>query len=281
MKTIVLQNGDLRAEITSQGASIHRLFYRDLEVGKDGITVGRYANRIYKGHLCIDGLEYQLDTNENGHCLHGGTDGFDKKLWDIVSSNDSSAELCMTSPDKDMGFPGEMKVCVNYALLNNSIHIKYEASSDKDTVINLTNHTYFNLNGRGNADGHILQINAELWTETDDELIPTGALLPVDGTFYDYRSEQPFRPDIDINYVLKGDEFKKAASLYGTLSGVCMAVYTDQPGMQVYNTKTHICLETQHFPDSPNHPDFPSVLLKAGDIFRSETVYAFSKIESR
>ena len=283
---IILKNGKLTAVIDPLGAQVKELWYGGLCVGKDGITVGRYANRIGGAAFSLGGETYRLSESENGNCLHGGEEGFDKRIWKAAAPADGlseapenslkSAELQLVSPDGDQGFPGKLSVSVWFTAENDSLIIDYRAVSDKDTVINLTNHTYFNLNGGGSAAGHLLSIDAEQITETDGSLIPTGRLLDVEGTRFDYRRQRRFEPDHDENYVLNGSEFRRAATLKGTESGLCMQVFTDQPGLQLYNTESAVCLETQHFADSPNHPEFPTALLKAGEVFASRTVYAFT-----
>ena len=274
--SVVLQNGIIRAVIDPLGACVKELYFSNVLVGRDGITVGRYANRIKGGKLAIGEKEYRLEGNENGHCLHGGPEGFDKRLWKLEERTESSARLTLLSPDGDQGFPGDLSVSVLYELgEEGSLSISYSARSSQDTAINLTNHTYFNLNGGGSAKAHSLQIDAQQYTEVDSELIPTGRLLPVDGTRFDFRVMRQFDPGHDENYVLQGSGMRSAACLMGDESCICMDVSTDQPGLQLYNTDTHICLETQHFPDSPNNPDFPTTLLKAGEEFRSRTIYSF------
>ena len=277
MSTVIFENNDLKAVVSTSGATLEKLFFKGIEVGKDGITVGRYANRIAGGSITIDSREYPLSVNENGNTLHGGTAGFSSKAWDLVSIEKDRAELKLVSADLDQGFPGELTVTVSYTLTgNNELVIDYTAVTDKTTVINLTNHLYFNLNGGGDVSEHRLMINASRMTETDDELIPTGRFADVDGTRYDHRVLRDLKPSFDDNFVLDrpGTAFQ-AAELYGIRTAVRMKVFTDQPGIQLYNTKTHVCLETQHFADSPHRPEFPPVMLHPGEIFKSRTIYAF------
>ena len=277
MSTYILENNNIKAVVSDTGAAIEKLFFKGIEVGKDGIIVGRYANRIAGGSITIDGAEYSLSVNEGRNTLHGGSEGFSTKTWDIVSSEMDRAELKLISCDMDQGFPGTLTVSVTYTLTDNDeLVIDYLAEADRPTVINLTNHLYFNLNAGGDASEHMLLIDAGQITETDDCLIPTGRFTDVKGTRYDYRTLRNFEPSYDDNYVLeKADIHIQAAGLYGTRTGIGMKVYTDQPGLQLYNTKTHICLETQHFADSPHRPEFPSTILRPGETFRSETIYAF------
>ena len=275
MNTVIAKN-DLRAEISGLGASVTKLCFRGIEVGKDGVTVGRYANRISGASFILDGKKYMLDANEGKNTLHGGKQSFKRIEWQIESSDSSYALLSLESPDGDQGFPGKLMTTVRYEITDNALVIDYTAVTDAPTVINLTNHLYFNLNGGGNVSEHMLQISSGKITETDGELIPTGRLTGVEGTRFDYRTIRDFEPSYDDNYVLdKADISFQAAELYGIRSGVRMKVFTDQPGMQLYNTATHICLETQHFADSPNRPEFPSTVLRPGETFRSGTVYKF------
>jgi len=277
-KGVFLDNDIVSARVIPLGAQIKDLYYKGVFVGQDGISVGRFANRIRYGRLAIGSDVYQLDTNENGHCLHGGSMGFEKLLWEQVPQKGwRQAVFRLLSPDGDMGFPGNLQAEVCYTLDGPSIHVKFRAVSDKDTVINLVNHTYFNLNDEGGAAQHHLQINADSYTKADSDLVPTGEILPVEGTVFDYRQMRSFEPNIDQNFVLRGSGMREAARLMGDLSGIILTVWTDQPGMQVYNTDTHIALEAQHFPDSPNHPDFPSTLLKAGEEYTTETIYSFTE----
>ena len=284
---ILLSDGDLTAIADPFGARIKQLCYKGTAVGRDGITVGRYANRIKDAKLWIKGKCFELSANEDGNCLHGGAEGFDRRTWDCTlientcskgaEAAPNRAEFCLVSKDGDQGFPGRLQVIVRYTLSENSLIIDYEAVSDSDTVINLTNHTYFNLNGKGSPEDHILKIDAESITQTGPGLIPTGRFIKVFGTRFDYTSPRQFQGPHDENYVLCGEGFRKAACLIGTQSGIRMEVLTDQPGLQLYNTEDAVCLETQHFPDSPNHPEFPATLLEAGTVFRSRTAYKFSQ----
>ena len=285
VREIEIKDGALTALIDPLGAQVKELWYGSIRVGRDGITVGRYANRIRGAAFSLGGKTYRLSANESGNCLHGGEEGFDKRLWSVEDGEGSSAApgaerksvcLSLIAEDGDQGFPGRLAVTVSFTAENGSLIIDYCAVSDADTVLNLTNHTYFNLNGGGSAEDHLLSINADRITETGGTLIPTGRFTDVEGTRFDYRTERRFEAPHDENYVLCGTGFRKAASLKGTKSGICLEVFTDQPGIQLYNTNDAVCLETQHFADSPNHPAFPTTLLKAGEEFRSRTVYAFS-----
>lgn len=277
MKTVVLEKNNLKARISILGACIEKLYFKGTEIGKDGIIVGRYANRISGGVIDIDGKEYRLSVNEGVNTLHGGAEGFNMKLWDLVSRDGNSAVLRLFSADKDQGFPGDLTVTVRYTLSDrDELIIDYSAETDSPTVINLTNHLYFNLNGSGAASDHMLSIDADHITETDKELIPTGKLMPVEGSRYDLRKAGRFVPGFDDNFVIRGSGLRKAAELSGIISGTRMEVLTDQPGVQLYNTETHICLETQHFADSPHRPEFPSTILRPGEIFTSRTIYRFT-----
>lgn len=279
------------------------------DIGCIGVTVGRYANRIAAGKFTLNGVEYDVGCNEEGRGhLHGGKIGFEKRVWTLGDVSENSATLHYTSADGEMGYPGKMDVSVTFtAEDDDTLAIFYRATTDKDTVINLTNHAYFNLNGYdgGNILDTELQINAETFLPVDDLLIPTGERMPVEGTPFDFRVAKPIGQDIradhpqiavgggyDHNFCLgETCEYRHAVSAYSPRSGIRMDCYTDEPGVQLYTGNflsidfgkggpmtqyQGFCLETQHFPDSPNHPDFPSTVLKAGEVFESTTRYHFS-----
>lgn len=273
-----------------------------------GAIIGRYANRIAKGKFVLDGVSHQLPTNDGPNSLHGGTRGFDKVVWNAKEIPDG-VELSHVSPDGDMGYPGKVTATVRYTLKGKTLRIEYSATTDKDTVVNLTNHSYFNLHGQGK--GTILdlqlQLSASHYTPVDPTLIPTGQIAPVAGTPFDFRKmttigsridekdEQLIRAKgYDDNWVLdNGGKFAQAAELYDPSSGRVLQVWTDQPGIQfysgnfldgtikgkagnVYQHRSGMCLETQHFPDSPNHANFPSTELKPGQSYHTVTEFRFS-----
>ena len=279
MSLITLQNGELRMEVDTRGACIKTLSFRGTEVGRDGITVGRYANRIADAKLTLFFGEFELDANENGNTLHGGAEGFDKKEWTVTERDREHVGLELISEDGDQGFPGTLNVRAEYRIDGSALKITYNAVSDAPTVVNLTNHLYFNLNGGGPSGDHMLKINSDKVLEVDGQLIPTGRLLDVRGTRFDHRRQKRFRPDFDCCYALNGRGLRTVAVLKGCESGISMEVETDQPGLQLYNTDTHICLETQHFPDSPHHPEFPDTMLLRGQIFETRTTYSFRQEE--
>ena len=279
MSTLTLENGELRLDVDTKGACIKTLSFCGTEVGRDGITVGRYANRIAGAKLTIFFGEFELDANENGNTLHGGTEGFDKKEWTVTDHGPDHVCLELVSEDGDQGFPGTLKVSAEYSIDGGALNIVYKAVSDAPTVVNLTNHLYFNLNGGGPSGEHLLKINADKVLEVDGQLIPTGKLLNVRGTNFDHKRQKRFLPDFDCCYALNGNGLRSVAALKGCLSGISMDVETDQPGLQLYNTDTHICLETQHFPDSPHHPEFPDTTLFRGQVFETKTVYSFRQEE--
>ena len=282
MKTVLIRKQNLCAKITTTGATVKSLLFHESEVGMDGIIVGRYANRISGGAFAIDGREYRLSQNEGRNTLHGGAEGFDQREWIIDKLTPDSVVLSLVSEDQDQGFPGKLRVEVKYTITeDNALKIEYSARTDAPTVVNLTNHLYFNLNSSGSASDHLIRIDADRITQTDSTLIPTGRLINVEGTRYDLRKLREFEPDFDDNFVLnsKGTGIAEAAELVGKDSGIRMKVFTDQPGFQLYNTAARICLETQHFADSPNRPEFPSTLLLPGETFRSTTIYAFEQGE--
>lgn len=277
-----------------------------------GASIGRYGNRIAKGLFTLDSLSYKLAINNGPNCLHGGVTGFSAKVWDAVLIKKNELELTLVSPDMEEGFPGELKVLMNYRLTDdNEIAIYYSAKTNKPTVINLTNHTYFNLHGAGNGDilDLFLQINADKYTPVDSTLIPTGSIESVTGTPFDFTSyktigsrindknkQLEFGSGYDHNFVLNkasGEPVSKAASVFDPQSGRFMEVFTNEPGIQFncgnyldgkeigkqnkqYNFRSALCLETQHFPDSPNHPEFPTVVLRPGQVYTSACVYKFS-----
>jgi aldose 1-epimerase len=271
-----------------------------------GATIGRYGNRIRLGQFALDGKAYQLTINNGVNTLHGGKMGFQYKKWNLDKLNDSTLACSLVSPDGDNGFPGRLSVKVIYTILSsNAMQINYEAVTDKPTVVNLTNHAFFNLNGSGSILDHLLMINANRYTPVDSTLIPTGELAKVEGTPFDFRISETigsrinldhqqlqFGKGYDHNFVLNKSETMPAAEVSGDKSGIVMTVYTSEPGLQFYSGnfmqgknklrngrdefRTAFCLETQHFPDSPNQASFPSTVLRPGKVYKSETVYVFS-----
>jgi aldose 1-epimerase len=274
-----------------------------------GVIVGRYANRIAHGTFQLDGKTYSIPKNNGDNALHGGTRGFDKMVWKAKEIKDG-VELTTVSLDGDQGFPGTLTVTVRYTVSQGALRIEYAATTDKDTVLNLTNHSYFNLAGQGKGDvlGHVLKIDAFRFTPVDANLIPTGELKPVSGTPFDFRQPHAIGERIDANdeqlhlgigydhnFVLDhpAGQLSEAAEVYEPTTGRILRVLTTEPGVQfytanhldgtitgkegrVYKPRYAFCLETQHFPDSPNHPSFPSTELKPGQSFHSVTVFAFS-----
>lgn len=269
-----------------------------------GALIGRYANRIAKGKFSLNGKNYKLFKNNGNNHLHGGKKGYDSKIWQANICGDK-LELTLFSPDGDEGYPADLDIKVTYYFDDESIFgIEYYATSSDDTIINLTNHCYFNLNGEGcgNILSHIIKINSKEYTPADCESIPTGEIKSVDGTPFDFREFKTIGRDIncpdeqlilgkgyDHNYVL-GEGYKKACEVYSEVSGIAMEVLTDSEGMQfysgnylnakgkggkAYNSRYGFCLETQHYPDSPNKPQFPSCILKKGDVYRHKTVFKF------
>ncbi len=279
-----------------------------------GAIIGRYANRIAHAKFTLNETEYKLAKNNGDNSLHGGIRGFDKQLWFAKEGPMQSLVLNYVSEDGEEGYPGNLSVTVTYTLTdNNELQIDYAASTDKDTVLNLTNHSYFNLAGEGHGDvlAHRVTIYAERFTPVDKTLIPTGQLLSVAGTPFDFRqphaigerinstNEQlSFGKGYDQNFVLNsgGAALDLVARVTDPQSGRVMDVLTTEPGLQFYTANTlnitgkggkvygphaAFCMETQHFPDSPNKPDFPSVVLKPGEQFQSTTIYRFSTQSSR
>ncbi len=271
-----------------------------------GALVGRYANRIANAKFTLDGKTYTLAANDNGNSLHGGNKGFDKVLWSAEKLSDSSLKLTYLSKDSEEGFPGNLNAQVIYTLSSdNSLKIDYTATTDKPTPVNLTNHCYFNLSAGEDSSilNEQLELNAGKYTPVDDKLIPTGKIEDVKGTPMDFTSPKTIGKDIDMvkggydhNWVLNkaGNGLERAASVYDPGSGRYVEVFTTQPGIQFYTgnflggnllyTKSGqryvkhgaLCLETQHFPDSPNEPSFPNTILKPGETYHEVTVYKFS-----
>ncbi|MFC8512047.1 aldose epimerase family protein [Streptomyces sp. NPDC057257] len=253
-----------------------------------GALIGRYANRIAGGRFPLDGVTYALEPNNTPNSLHGGERGFDKRVWDVTPVA-GGVRLSRVSPHGEEGFPGTLEVSATYTLDDaGSLRIAYEAVTDAPTIVNLTNHSYWNLGGSGSAGGHELRLDASRYTPVDADLIPTGELAEVAGTRFDFREARKVGTGYDHNFVLTGGVTqtpREVAELYDPASGRVLTVTTTEPGLQLY-TADHlpapfapgdgVALETQHFPDSPNHPDFPSTVLRPGGVFRSETVYGFT-----
>ncbi|MGW3289578.1 aldose epimerase family protein [Streptomyces sp. NPDC001002] len=253
-----------------------------------GALVGRYANRIAGGRFPLDGVTYALAQNTPPNSLHGGERGFDKRVWDVTPLGGNALRLSRVSPHGEEGFPGRVEVSATYTLDDSgALRIAYEAVTDAPTVVNLTNHSYWNLAGGGNAGGHELRLAASRYTPVDADLIPTGVLEEVAGTRFDFREARKVGAGYDHNFVLDGGVTpapREVGELYDPASGRVLTVSTTEPGLQLY-TAEHlpepfspgdaVALETQHFPDSPNRPDFPSTVLRPGEVYRSETVYGF------
>lgn len=330
VKLYHLKKGNLQVAITNYGAKIVSLLapdkqgqLADVELGYDNIDqyvntkeryyggiVGRYGNRIAKGKFKVDGKEYSLATNNGVNHLHGGKKGFNDVVWDAEQPDDHTLKLHYLSKDGEEGYPGNLDITLTYQLTDsNEVKIDYTATTDKPTVVNLTNHSFFNLHGAGNGDinDHVMYINADKFTPVDSTLIPTGKLEPVKGTPMDFTTptkigdrvdadfeQLKFGKGYDHNYVLnkKGKELSLAATVQEPQSGRFLEVWTTEPGVQFYGGnfldgtdkgkegKTYVhrgafCLETQHYPDSPNQPSFPSVVLKPGETYKSTCVYKF------
>ncbi|AKQ44446.1 aldose epimerase [Rufibacter radiotolerans] len=276
-----------------------------------GATVGRFGNRIAKGKFTLEGKEYTLDTNNGPNHLHGGANGFSRVVWDAKQPSQNTLELTYLSKDLDSGYPGNLLAKVTYTLTDaNELKITYQATTDKTTVVNLTNHSYFNLNGEGSGTilNHQLQINADQYTPVDATAIPTG-IEPVAGTPFDFRKALPIGANIaqqnqqlkfgkgyDHNYVLNRKTksgLETAATMIGDKTGIVMEIITQEPGLQFYSGnfmkgnhalksgardeyRAGFCVEPQHFPDSPNQPTFPSTVLKPGQTYKTVSLYKFS-----
>ena len=323
---MILKNNYLEVEISEFGASIISiktpdrhgkivdvvLGYDDIEKYKRqtkyiGATVGRCCNRIKNGLIDIDGTKYQLNCNDSKNHLHGGDIGFDKKIWNSKEI-ENGVELTYISEDGEENYPGQLDAKVTYTLKENSLVINYKATTNKTTICNLTNHTYFNLNGYGNILQHQVQILADYFTENNQESIPTGNIIPVENTPMDFRNPQYIEKDInneyyqikyakgfDNNWVLNNynGEIRKIATAYSELSGIELEVSTDLPGIQFYsgnfldgaeNGKNNIpiknhsgfCLECQYFPDAFNHKNFPQPVLRVGEVYNKTIEYKFN-----
>ena len=278
-----------------------------------GAAIGRYANRINFGKFSIDGTEYQLPLNNGLHCLHGGPTGWQYQVYKVVDADDSHLKLQMDSPDGDNNFPGAVTAFVTYTLTeDNAIDIVYEATADAPTVINMTNHSYFNLAGdpaNHSVCDDYMEINSKTFTPTDSGLIPTGEIASLEGTPLDFTEMKrigdridendfeaiAFAGGYDHNWILEtaGDDTVAAASVYCPESGIVLTEYTNEPGVQVYsgnfldgtltgkngvvyNKRAGICLESQHYPDSPNKPEWPSTILRPGEKYYSHCIFAFT-----
>lgn len=324
----ILQNSSGAAvEILDFGARIRSIkvpdktgAFRDVVLGLDtmdgylhddaaiGAVCGRTANRIAKGHFSLNGKDYTLAINNGPNALHGGPTGFGLRIWDSKIKDDALI-LTYHSADLEEGYPGALTLTVTYTWSeDNELSILYEATSDADTILNVTNHAYFNLNGHdsGTVLDHLLTIDSGAMTDFDETQIPTGVISETAGTPFDFTEAKPIGRDIhaahpqmmgetyDHSLVLNGEGFREAAVLKSEESGIRVTCFTDQPGLQLYvndyvlhnkgkggidyQPYAAICLETQHYPDSINHPEFPSIVLKKGEKFRSTTVYNFSTI---
>ncbi len=328
---VLKNNNGAQAAITNYGGRVVSLWvpdknntFQDVVLGYEtlksyqkkgepyfGALIGRYGNRIGAGKFTLDGRAYQLQLNDGVNTLHGGFDGLFGQVWDAKKVNDQTLELDYFSKDGEAGYPGNLTVKVIYELTNdNELKISYKATTDKNTIINLTNHAYFNLNGAGDSTitDHLLMINADGYTPVDATLIPTGKIEPVAGTPFDFNKatligeridaddqQLKYGKGYDHNYVLrKGKGLHKVATVTSSKTGIVMDVLTEEPGLQFYSGnfltgqdkdgkgnisyphRSAFCLETQHFPDSPNQPSFPSTVLKPGEEYKTVTIYRFS-----
>lgn len=326
MYTFENKNG-MMMEVTDFGAVLYALIVPDKDgnpidvtLGYDspeaygkktsgfGATIGRNGNRIGKAQFTLNGKVYELEQNNNGNNLHSGCNYYQHRMWEVKETTENSITLSLHSPDGDQGFPGNFDVDVTYTLTDdNELKIDYNGVADADTVINMTNHSYFNLNGHasGSIEQHELWMDADGFTPTDVELIPTGEIASVEGTPMDFRVKKLVGKDIDAdfealkfgggydhNWCLNNNgEFKKVIELSADLSGITMEVYTDLPGVQIYagnylvnepgkdgvfyKKRQGICFETQHYPDAINHENFPSPVCKKGEEYKTTTIYKF------
>ncbi len=276
-----------------------------------GAVVGRYANRIAEGRFELDGQTYVVPANEGSTALHGGPDGFHARRWSTIAVGETSLTLGLVSADGDQGFPGRLDATVTYTVERDTVRVEYVATTDRPTIVNLTNHTYFNLSGEeaGTTDDHVLTGEADSFTPVDSASIPTGELQPVAGTPFDFQRSVVIGPrvrvphpqlmltrGVDHNFVIRGAGERRHATLTSPVSGIRLEVFSDEPGIQIYTGnfldgsivgttgRTYrqgagIALETQHYPDSPNQPSFPSTELRPGEEYRSTTSWRFSVVE--
>ena len=330
VKLYELQNDRLHVTLTNYGARLVSVNVKgkegkqtDVILGYDtadefkknasnyyGAIVGRYGNRIGNASFTLNGTTYELEKNNGENSLHGGKNGVYNKVWDVEDASNTAITLAYTSPDGEAGYPGTVTMKVTYSLTDEGgLVIDYNGSTDKETVLNLTNHAYFNLNGEGDSTilDHELQVDADAITEVDDALIPTGKSLAVAGTPFDFRKAQTIGSRIDADNeqlkvgkgydhnfeLVKGDGFRKVAAVYAPKTGIEMQILTTEPGLQFYSGnfmtdsdpkgkggkgypfRSAFCLETQHFPDAPNQPSFSSTVLKPGEQYISKTEYRF------
>jgi aldose 1-epimerase len=265
-----------------------------------GALIGRHANRIARGRFSLNGVAYQLPCNNGANHLHGGFKGFDKRIW-TVREDQNTLQLTYFSKDGEENYPGNVTASVDYTLFDNELRTSYRATTDRDTIVNLTNHSYFNLRGAGTILDHELMLNADHFTPVTKDLIPTGEIKPVAGTPMDFRRAKAIGAELaevaggyDHNFVLNNwdGSLRLAARLYEPVSGRALEILTTEPGMQFYSGNfldgsligkggfayekyTGLCLEPQHFPDAPNHPNFPSTILRPGEEYKHISVYRF------
>lgn len=328
-KLYLLQNKNgMQVKVSDYGATLVSLLVpdcegelRDVVLGYDdvagyeagtcyfGATVGRVANRIAKGKFQLNGKNYELTQNDNGNSLHGGRDYMSQRMWEVETAADQEITFFLNSPDGDQGYPGTVDIRVTYMLTDeDELKIHYHAVPQADTLLNMTNHSYFNLDGHdsGKAVEQKALICAQSFTRADAESIPTGEVIPVEGTPMDFRTAKKIGLEIDAeyeplilgkgydhNWVLDGEGFRKAGALYSEKSGIGMEIYTDLPGMQfytgnfiekeigkggaVYGRRQGVCFETQYFPDAIHHENFISPVTRAGEVYDTTTVYRFIK----
>ncbi|WP_327584504.1 galactose mutarotase [Nonomuraea sp. NBC_00507] len=299
VEQVELSSGRLRAEVLTLGCIVRSLEVsgRNVVLGLDsvedyltrsryfGAVVGRYGNRIANGRFTLDGVEYRLPINNGLNSLHGGLEGFDRKVWTVQDLSGDSVTLTLTSPDGDQGYPGTLTAQVTYTLADDALRIDYAMEADAPTVVNLTNHSYFNLAGSGDVRDHVVRLEAEHYLPVDEHKIPTGELAPVKGTLFDFTEPHAVAERYDGAYdhcfVLDG-------GMQVTAGGLTMEVTTTEPGVQFYTGSmldgvatpygpfAGLCLETQHYPDSPNQPHFPSTVLRPGERRTSTTTYRFT-----
>jgi aldose 1-epimerase len=313
-RTTTIRSGNIELDVSPRGATVRavRVRGRDGRViavalapadesligpasGYMGCSIGRCANRIGHGRFTLDGVEHLLTANEGDTALHGGRRGFDAQDWVVEHADDRGVRMSLVSPDGDQGFPGEVRAAVEYTVDGSTVSLTYWATCDAATPVNLTNHTYFNLSGEdaGPVDDHTLQVPAARRVAVDDALVPTGELIPVEGTDHDFRAPGPMPHDLDSALLLDGSGMREVAQLRSRSTGITLSVATDQVSLQAYSggmldgtivgrggtayvRNAGVALETQGVPDAVNHPDFPTVILRPGEEYAARTTWRFA-----
>ncbi len=294
--TFQLANEHLRMTVLNYGGIIQRLEVKDKkghfinvvkgfetpeeylsDIKSSGACVGPFAGRIADGTFSLEGKQFQLDAEDGVH-LHGGKAAWGQRFWDVATVEEDVINLSLACAHNENGYPGNVAATVTYKLVENELHIMHEATTDRTTIVNMTNHSYFDLSGKGNIDEQALQVKASHYLEVDEKLLPTGKLLPLEGTTYDFRSKRTIDSTrMDDTFVFDTAD-GEVISLFSPSSGLGMQLVTNQPAVVIFTPPdgSSICFETQNFPDAPNHPHFPSSLLRPGETYQHWSVFGFS-----